>query len=118
MSALEVMERYIAAVRRGDWDAAYGFLADDVAAHLPGRSTLAGELRGRQAVIGYIEAARAKSRGSDVEVEVVAKLASEARVMLLVRERFALAEGDRRDRARQRVHRARRADRRGVDLRG
>jgi ketosteroid isomerase-like protein len=93
MSALQVMERYIAAARRGDWNAAYGFFAEAVAAHIPGRSALAGELHGREAVIDYIEAARAKSRGADVEVEVVAKLASEERVVLLVRERFARPEG-------------------------
>lgn len=93
MSALAVMERYAAAVRRGDWAAAYALLADEVVAHVPGRSALAGERRGRESVIAYIEAARAKSRGTDVEVELLETLSSEERVMLLVRERFARAEG-------------------------
>ena len=94
MAALEVMRRYAAAAQRADWQAAYGFFAEDVVAHVPSRSRLAGELRGRAAVIGYIEAARAKSRGADVQVEVVDTLASEERVMLIVRERFAREAGD------------------------
>ena len=93
MAALAVMGRYIAAVRRGDWEAGYGFFADDVVAHVPGRSALAGELRGRDAAIAYVEAARAKSRGADVEVELVGTLSSQERVMLLVRERFAREDG-------------------------
>jgi ketosteroid isomerase-like protein len=89
MAPLDVMSRYLAAVRGGDWDAAYAFFAADVVAHVPGRSALAGELHGRAAAIAYIEAARAKSRGADVEVELVDMLASEERVLLLVRERFS-----------------------------
>jgi hypothetical protein len=60
---------------------------------VPGRSALAGELRGRDAAIAYVEAARAKSRGADVEVELIDTLSSEERVTLLVRERFARDEG-------------------------
>ena len=89
VAAREVMSRYIAAVRRGDWAAAYGCFAEDVVAHVPGRSPLAGVLRGREAAIGYIEAARAKSHGRDVEVELIDTLASDERVLLMVRERFA-----------------------------
>jgi ketosteroid isomerase-like protein len=89
VTALAVMDRYMAAVRGGDWDAAYGLFAENVVAHVPGRSPLAGELRGRDAAIAYIEAARAKSRGADVDVELLGMLSSEERVMLLVRERFA-----------------------------
>jgi len=94
MAPLEVIGRYLAAVRRGDWAAAYGFFADDVVWHVPGRSALAGELRGRDAAIAYVEAARAKSRGAEVEVELIDTLSSEERVMLLVRERFARGEGN------------------------
>jgi uncharacterized protein len=93
VTALEVMGRYLAAVRRGDWDGAYAFLADDIVAHVPGRSALAGELHGRHAAIAYIEAARARSRGADVEVELLGTLSSQDRVMLLVRERFARNQG-------------------------
>jgi uncharacterized protein len=93
VAALEVVGRYLAAARRGDWDAAYDLFTDDVVAHVPGRSRLAGELRGRDAVVAYVEAARAKSRGAEVEVELLDTLSSEERVMLLVRERFARDEG-------------------------
>jgi ketosteroid isomerase-like protein len=88
MAALDVMRRYVAAVQSGDWDAAYGIFAEDLVAHVPGRSALAGELRGRAAAMGYIEAAKAKSHGADVEVELVDMLARDDRVLLLVRERF------------------------------
>jgi uncharacterized protein len=87
--ALDVMKRYLAAVRSGDWDAAYALFGEDVVGHVPGRSALAGELRGRAAVIAYIEAARARSHGADVEVELLDMLASDERVLLRVRERFA-----------------------------
>jgi ketosteroid isomerase-like protein len=87
--ALDVMTRYLAAVRSGDWDAAYALFGEDVVGHVPGRSALAGELRGRAAVIAYIEAARARSHGADVEVELLDMLASDERVLLRVRERFA-----------------------------
>jgi uncharacterized protein len=87
--ALDVMKRYMAAVRSGDWDAAYALFGEDVVGHVPGRSALAGELRGRAAVIAYIEAARARSHGADVEVELLDMLASDERVLLRVRERFA-----------------------------
>lgn len=89
MPALDVMTRYLAAVRSGDWDAAYALFGEDVVGHVPGRSALAGELRGRAAVIAYIEAARARSHGADVEVELLDMLASDERVLLRVRERFA-----------------------------
>jgi len=87
------MGLYVAAVRRGDWEAAYAFFADDVVAHVPGRSALAGELRGRDAAIAYVEGVRAKSRGTEVQVELDDILSSEERVMLLVRERFARDDG-------------------------
>jgi predicted SnoaL-like aldol condensation-catalyzing enzyme len=45
-------------------------------------------LRGRDAVVGYIDAARALSRTADVEVDVIDVLASEERVALIVREVF------------------------------
>jgi ketosteroid isomerase-like protein len=88
VAAHEVMERYLASVRSGDWETAYGFFAADMVGHVPGRSALAGELRGRDAAIAYIERASAESQGNEVEVELVDTLSSAERVMLLVRERF------------------------------
>jgi ketosteroid isomerase-like protein len=91
---LEVMQGYIAAARSGDFSAAYRFYAEDIVAHVPGRSAFGGDLRGRAAVIGYIEHARALSLGAEVEVDVVDVLASDERVALLVREVFHLPAGD------------------------
>jgi len=91
VAAEQVMRLYVAAVQRGDLQAAYAFFAVDVVGHVPGRSALAGELRGREAVIAYIERGRAVSHGAEVKLELVDMLSSEKRVMLLVYERFARA---------------------------
>ena len=50
---VDVMRRYLPAVQRGDWATGFGFFTDDVTLHVPGRSSLAGEHRGREAVEGY-----------------------------------------------------------------
>jgi uncharacterized protein len=89
MAALDVMRRYLEAVQRGDWETGFGFFADDIVLHVPGRSSLAGEHRGRAAAQGYLEAALARSHGAEVEVELVDMLASEERVALIVRETFS-----------------------------
>jgi uncharacterized protein len=86
------MERYIDAMRRGDRAAAFAHYADDIVGHVPGRSALAGDLYGKDAVVGYIETAVAHAPGG-VEIELVDMLASEERVALIVRER--LHGGDR-----------------------
>ena len=90
----EVMQSYVAAARSGDFSAAYRFYAEDIVGRVPGRSAFAGELRGRQAVIGYIEHARALSRDAEVELNVVDILASDERVALIVREVFHRPTGD------------------------
>ena len=87
MSALDVMRRYIGAMRAGDREAGFSHYADDIVAHVPGRSILAGELRGKDRVVGYIEAAVAHATGG-VELELIDMLASEERVALLVHERL------------------------------
>jgi ketosteroid isomerase-like protein len=93
MAAVDVMRRYLAAVQRGDWAAGFGFFADDVVLHVPGRSSLAGEHRGREAVEGCLRAALDRAHGAQVEVELVDMLASEERVALVVRERFGRPDG-------------------------
>jgi uncharacterized protein len=89
----EVMHGYRDAVRRGDFDSAYGFFADDIVVRIPGRSVLAGERRGKAAAIEYVESARALSHGRDVELEVVDVLTSADRFALIVHERFHRADG-------------------------
>jgi ketosteroid isomerase-like protein len=93
MTTLELMKGYIAAARRGDWDTNAGYFAEDIVLRIPGRSELAGEHRGRDVALRYIETARARSHGHDVELEVVDLLASEERVALIVRERFQTDDG-------------------------
>jgi uncharacterized protein len=92
VSARDVMGSYIGAMRSGDREAAFGHFADDIVGHVPGRSSLAGERRGREAVEGYIRAAVAHAQGN-VEVELIDLLVGEEHVALLVRER--LESGDR-----------------------
>jgi uncharacterized protein len=94
MSALDVMRRYLEAVQRGDWETGFGFFADDIVLHVPGRSSLAGEHRGREAAEGYLHVALARAHGAQVEVELVDMLASEERVALIVRETFSRPGAD------------------------
>jgi ketosteroid isomerase-like protein len=89
MNATDVMQAYLAAVRAGDFDAAFARFAEDVVFRIPGRSRFAGEHRGRTAALAYIDTARAASRGHDVSVEVVDALVSDERFALVVIERFA-----------------------------
>lgn len=87
-SATEVMTDYLAAAKRGDWDAAYGYFAEDMTVHIPGESAFAGDHCGRDAAIEYINAVRNHFMNGGIELEVVDMLAGEERVALLVAERF------------------------------
>jgi ketosteroid isomerase-like protein len=89
MTAQNVMQAYLHAVRAGDFDAAFAHFADDVVFRIPGRSRFAGQHRGRDAAMAYIDAARAASRDHEVTVEVLDALVSEERFALVVVERFA-----------------------------
>ena len=82
------MTDYLSAAKRGDWDTAFGYFAEDIAVHIPGRSAFAGDPRGRDAAIGYIQAIRDHYRDGKIELELVDMLISDERVALLVRERF------------------------------
>ena len=87
-SATEVMTDYLAAAKRGDWDTAYGYFAEDMTVHIPGESAFAGDHCGRDAAIEYINAVRNHFRNGWIALEVVDLLAGEERVALLVAERF------------------------------
>ena len=78
---------YIAAARRGDWQTAYGYFAEDLRIRIPGRSEWAGERVGKHHATAYIDSAIARHAGK-VEVELVDMLVSDERVILMVRERF------------------------------
>ena len=86
MSAAQVMQRYRDAASRGDFDAAFGMFAEDIVFRIPGSSDWAGEHRGRDAAMAYIDHARAI--GTGVSVQVIDQLVSDDRVCLLVEERF------------------------------
>jgi uncharacterized protein len=82
------MTDYLAAAKRDDWDTAFGYFADDIVFHIPGRSGFAGEQRGRAAAVNYIQSVRDHCRDGEIELELIDMLASDQRVALLVRERF------------------------------
>jgi ketosteroid isomerase-like protein len=82
------MTRYLAAAKGGDWETAFGYFAEDIVIHIPGRSTFAGDHRGRGAAVGYIEAIRGQYRDGNIELELLDMLTSDERVALLVLERF------------------------------
>lgn len=88
MTPRELMNEYLAAARRGDWDTAFGYLADDLRIHIPGRSAFAGQQFGKAAAVDYIQTIRDRYRDGGIELEVIDMLCSEERVVLLVRERF------------------------------
>lgn len=87
-SAIEVMTEYLAAAKRGDWEAAYSYFAEDMVVHIPGESRFAGEHHGREAAIEYIQTIRSHFMNGGIELEVIDMLVSSDRVALLVRERF------------------------------
>jgi uncharacterized protein len=93
VSAREVVDRYLDAMRSGDREAAFALYADDVVMHVPGRSAFAGARRGREAVAAYVREAVRRAAGG-AEVELVDVLAGDGdRVALLLRERLHGAGG-------------------------
>jgi uncharacterized protein len=103
----EVIATYLAAAKRDDWDAAYGFFADDILISIPGDSAFAGEHRGRDAAIRYIRSIRDHYRGGTIELELVDMLTSDERAALIVRERFSLGSGPPAEIRRANVYRVR-----------
>ena len=94
VSAREVIGEYLAAMERGDRTAAVALYAEDVVMHVPGRSSFAGERRGREAVLAYLRAAVERAPHG-IEVELLDVLESEReRVALLLRETLHSARGD------------------------
>lgn len=93
MAPLDLMRRYLDAAKRGDWETGSSFFAEDIVLHVPGRSVLAGEHRGREAALAYIDAALERTHGG-VEVELIDMLAGEEHVALVVRERFKRGDGE------------------------
>lgn len=66
----DVIDAYAAAWVAGTPEAAWDFYRDDVVMRLPGRGPLAGEHRGRSAVIVVITALLARTDGARVAIDV------------------------------------------------
>ena len=88
MTPHELMTDYLAAAKRGDWDKAFGYFAEDIMMRVPGRSEFAGDRRGKDAAVGYIQTTRDRYRDGKIELELIDMLTSDERVALIVRERF------------------------------
>ena len=89
----DVIGRYLDVMRSGDRETGYKFFAEDVSFHIPGRSPFAGDHRGRDAAVNYIESAIALAHEGEVELELIDTLASRDRVALLLHERFKRPDG-------------------------
>jgi uncharacterized protein len=88
----EVMRAYVEAMQREDREAAFAYYADDIVAHVPGRSSLAGTRTGKDAVVDYIRAVI--ERAHEVELELIDVLSGDEHVALLVLERLQSPDGD------------------------
>ncbi len=97
---LEVVRRAYDALAAGDFGALMALLSDDVKAHVPGRSPVAGDYDGKEAVGGYVATLAALSGGT-LRFEPHDVTASEAHAVGLVRD---LAERDGRALAMNNVH--------------
>lgn len=88
-----VVRRYMDAFLRGDRDAAFELLAEDVVWHIPGRSMLAGEHRGRG---GFAEAIDSLVRATDgsYRIELQDLLAGERYAAVVVDASCRRAERD------------------------
>jgi ketosteroid isomerase-like protein len=72
---LDVIGRYLDVMRGGDRETGYTFFAEDVSFHIPGHSPFAGDHRGRDAAVDYIESAIALAEEGEVELELIDTLA-------------------------------------------
>jgi ketosteroid isomerase-like protein len=93
MTPDDLMTDYVAAAKRGDWDTAFGYFADDLLITIPGCSEFAGQRRGKAHAVGYIQKVRDRYRDGKIELELIDMLVSDERVALMVRERFRDGDG-------------------------
>ena len=92
-AAEQITNAWKDAMRSGDRETGYKFYSEDVSFHIPGRSPFAGDHRGRDAAVNYIESAIALAQEGEVELELIDTLASGERVALLLHERFHRPDG-------------------------
>ncbi len=92
VSPEDVMLAYAGAWEAGDPHRAWTFYSDDVVMRLPGRGSLAGIHRGKEAVVAAISALLDRTSEFAAEVLVIDRLVSGDRVALLLEE--AVERGD------------------------
>jgi ketosteroid isomerase-like protein len=97
---LELMRKAYDALGAGDFATLMSLWSDDVIAHVPGNSPVAGEYRGKEAVAGYV-GKLAELSGGTLRFEPHDVTVSEAHGVGLVRD---LAERDDRTLAMNNVH--------------
>src|SRR5215207_8060520 len=76
MTPRELMTEYLSAAKRGDWETAFGYFEDDIVVHIPGRSTFAGDHRGKDAAVEYIQTIRDHYRDGEIQLELIDMLVS------------------------------------------
>jgi ketosteroid isomerase-like protein len=86
MTALEVVTKYLEAMRAGDYETGFSFYADDIEGRFPGRSRFAREVRGREELTGLLR--EIVDSVDDTEIELIDTLAGESNVALMLDERF------------------------------
>ena len=59
MGNYETIQAYVGHVAAQDWEAAKGFFADDLVAHVGGHNSLSGTYEGAEAFMGYLSQATA-----------------------------------------------------------
>jgi ketosteroid isomerase-like protein len=84
MTALEVVTKYLEAMRAGDYETGFSFYADDIEGSFPGRSRFAREVRGRDELIGLLR--EMLDSVDDVRIEMIDTLAGESHVALMMEE--------------------------------
>jgi ketosteroid isomerase-like protein len=88
----EVIQRYVEAWERNDWEAATAIWADDIVHHVPGRSPLARDFFGKQAFLDHYGRLFAELGGTVEVVDFHDVLVSEEHAVALVKERAVRGE--------------------------
>ena len=91
-SNAEMMQRYVEAFERKDWEAATAFWADDIVVHAQGRNPLAGDFFGKQAYLEHAGRIFTELGGTMELVEVHDVLVGEEHAVAWVEERAVRGE--------------------------
>ncbi len=83
-SNVDVVRSYIDAVGRFDLETAGELVSEDVVMHIPGRSPMSGEIRGRDGLIGMFERTREMAGGQMPVPDVHDITASDDHVVALL----------------------------------